>query len=241
MGFLWHDESEIFVDKPMNCQNCEAPVPPTAERCEKCGAKLLHRRVVFGTPRSEEFTLTPEEESAESEPATEPEEWKFPEKYEISITPPAASPLNDPLPVLRYGGFFRRLLAVIIDLVVIFLLSVVMGAMAYVGYKVGLSAHGRAVSSDNALPLFALLTFAWMLLTTAYFVVFHGMDGRTIGKWLLGMRVVAVDNQAISYRRALLRWFGLAATLGLSSLWVLISRQKRSLHDHIAGTWVIRD
>ena len=241
MGFLWHDESWILVDEPMNCQNCEAPVLPTAERCEKCGAKLLHRRVVFGTPRSEEFTLTAEEETPEIDPIAETEQWKFLDRKEVSFTPPAAPPLIDPVPTLRYGGFFRRLVAIIIDAVVILLLSTVMGAMAYIGYKVGLSAHGRAVSSDNAFPLFTLLIFAWMILTTAYFVVFHGMDGRTIGKWLLGMRVVAVDNQGLSYRRALLRWFGFAVTLGLSSLWVLISRQKRSLHDHIAGTWVVRD
>jgi uncharacterized RDD family membrane protein YckC len=55
------------------------------------------------------------------------------------------------------------------------------------------------------------------------------------------LRVVGADNQAISYASALLRWFGLVVTLGLGSLWVLVSRQKRSLHDIIAGTWVIRE
>ncbi len=45
----------------INCQNCDAPVLPSAERCEKCGAKLLNRRVVFGAPRREDFTLTPDD------------------------------------------------------------------------------------------------------------------------------------------------------------------------------------
>jgi uncharacterized RDD family membrane protein YckC len=225
----------------MNCQNCEAPVSATAERCEKCGAKLLHRRVVFGAPRVEQFALTPEDESTEIESTAEHEEWKFPPQREISIPRPALSPLNDAVPALRYGGFFRRLVAAIIDLVMVLLLSAVMGVMAYIGYKVGLSAHDRAISYENAPPLFVFLTFGWLFLATAYFVVFHGMDGRTIGKWLLGLRVVGADNHGISYASALLRWFGFIATLGLGSLWVLVSRQKRSLHDIIAGTWVIRE
>ena len=225
----------------MNCQNCEAPVSATAERCEKCGAKLLHRRVVFGAPRSEDFTLTTEEEAPEFEAPGEPEPWKFPDRNESSMATFAAPPVNERVATVRYGGFFRRLFAAIIDLVIVLLLSSVMGFMAYIGYKVGLSAHGRAVSFENAPPLFVFLTFGWLLLMTAYFVVFHGMEGRTIGKWLLGLRVVAADNQAVSYTGALLRWFGLVVTLGLGSLWVLVSRQKRSLHDIIAGTWVIRE
>ena len=225
----------------MNCQNCETPVPATAERCEKCGAKLLHRRVLFGAPRSEDFTLTPEDETPEFESPAEAEQWKFPEERVSSFTPPAEWLVKNIAPTLRYGGFFRRLFAAIIDLVISLLLATVMGFMAYIGYKVGLSAHGRPVSVENALPLFVFLTFGWVLLTTAYFFVFHGMDGRTIGKWLLGVRVVAADNQAISYGSALLRWFVLVATLGLGSLWVLVSRQKRSLHDILAGTWVIRE
>ncbi len=64
----------------------------------------------------------------------------------------------------------------------IFLLCAVMAVMAYVAYKVGLAAHNRRVSLGNASPLVVLLTMAGLFLTTAYFVVFHGMDGQTIGK-----------------------------------------------------------
>ena len=47
-----------------------------------------------------------------------------------------------------------------------------------------------------------------MALATIYFVVFHGMEGKTVGKWLLGLRVVGVNQRPITYRRALLRWIG---------------------------------
>ena len=89
------------------------------------------------------------------------------------------------------------------------------------------------------------LTFAGMGLTTAYFVVFHGMEGKTIGKWLLGLRVVGPDQASLTYRQALLRWlatvgFGIVS-LGLSFLWILWQREKRGWHDFLARTWVIRD
>jgi uncharacterized RDD family membrane protein YckC len=117
--------------------------------------------------------------------------------------------------------------------------------MAYIGYKVGLAAHDRWISWSNAASLMTYLTFAWVGLTTAYFVVFHGMEGQTIGKWLLGLRVVSAGQTPLTYRRALLRWIGTVGfgfvSLGLSFLWILWQREKRGWHDFLARTWVIRD
>jgi len=231
----------------MNCQNCEAAVPADAEHCDKCGAKLLQRRFTFGVPRAEEFRLTPEAEPRQvDEPVQADADWQFPARSEMSevIAPPAQALDDTPRP-LRYGGFFRRLGAFVIDGVTIFLFAALMAVMALIGYKVGLAAHGRSVSWDNAPPLIVFLTIGWGLLATVYFVLFHGMEGQTIGKWLCGLRVVDSDQQTISYRRAWLRWiasFGFGcATLGLSFLWILWSPEKRGWHDVAARTWVIRD
>ena len=231
-----------FLLNPMKCQNCEADVPDDAERCEKCGAKLLMRRVVLGAPRNQEFTLTAEAEPSEIDPSADSEEWQFAERSE-----PLAALAENPsaLAVVQYAGFFRRLGAFIIDFLTILLLSALLGVMAYIGYKVGLVAHGRFVSWDNAMPLLVMLTVAWTILAATYFVVFHGMEGKTIGKWLFGLRVVGLAQQPISYRRALLRWFcmvGLGcASIGLSFLWIFWSGEKRAWHDFLARTWVIRN
>ncbi len=227
----------------MKCQNCQAEVPDDAERCEKCGAKLLMRRVIFGAPRNQEFTLTAEADPSEIDRPVDSNDWQFPARSE-----PLAAPVEIPSEAaaeIRYGGFFRRLAAFIIDFLAILLLSALMGVMAYIGYKVGLAAHGRFVSWDNATPLMVLLTVGWIILAAAYFVVFHGMDGKTIGKWLFGLRVVGLTQQPISYRRALLRWVGMlglgCASIGLSLLWILWSGEKRAWHDYLARTWVIRN
>jgi hypothetical protein len=165
----------------MNCQNCDAPVSPSAERCEKCGAKLLHRRIVFGAPRREDFHLTREEPYELDEPV-EGQSWQFSARGE---TPPSFQEDTRIEPAVRlYGGFFRRATALSVDVIVVALLAMIMGLMAYVGYKVGLAAYDRPVTQSTMMPLVALLAMAATILATAYFVLFHGMDGRTIGKWL---------------------------------------------------------
>jgi uncharacterized RDD family membrane protein YckC len=228
----------------MKCQNCDAPVLHTDERCEKCGAKLLHRRVVLGAPKPEEFTLTADEPPADlvSPPAND--DWRFGPEPDFESNRSAISHVNDVNPDLRWGGFFRRLIAFILDLIVIFLMCVLMGLMAYIGYKVGLAAHDRGVSLENAGPLMLVLTFGWAFLATAYFVVFHGMDGKTVGKWLLGLRVISAGQAPVTYRQALLRWLAsivVTVPLGIGVLWILFSSEKRGWHDRIARTWVIRD
>jgi len=229
----------------MNCQNCDAPVLPADEHCDKCGAKLLHPRVVLGSPKIEEFTLTAEEPPGEIEEAAAADDWNFPPRSEFEVNAAAQAKPREVVSEPRWGGFFRRLFACCIDIAVILLLCAVMGVMAYIGYKVGLSAHNRSLAWNNAGPLMSFLTLACMGLTTAYFVVFHGMDGKTIGKWLLGLRVVGADRQPISYGRALLRWVGTvglgAASFGLAFLWILWQREKRGWHDFLARTWVIRE
>jgi len=144
---------------------------------------------------------------------------------------------------IRWGGFWRRASAFFVDSVVLGLLSFVLLYSAYVGYAVGLAAHYQALSWDRLEGFLRVLIFAWASLVTGYFVLFHGMEGKTIGKWLLGLRVVGVRQEPITYRQALVRWIGLviSAPFGLGLLWILWSREKRGWHDFLARTWVIRE
>lgn len=231
----------------MNCQNCDAPAGVTDEWCQKCGAKLLRRKVFLGTPKADEFSLTTEEPggaAAEDDTRREGEEVDFPPRARGAIAAAAPNFPPESAPP-RWGGFLRRSGAFLVDIGAVLLLAALMGAMSYIGYKVGLSAHNRSVTWNSAVPLMSLLTLAWVALAALYFVVFHGMGGKTVGKWLFGLRVVGVDQRPISYRRALLRWIGTVAlgcaSLGLAFLWVLWQREKRGWHDLLARTWVIRD
>ena len=165
----------------MKCQNCDAPVLIADEVCQSCGAKLLHRRVVvLGVPNAGDFALRAEEPASDLDEPAEAGGWDFPARAE---TPPKTFDMaarSEATAEPRWGGFFRRAGAFFIDLIIIVLLSALMGVMAYIGYRVGLTAHNRVISWSNAAPLLSFLTVAWMGLATTYFVVFHGMEGKTI-------------------------------------------------------------
>jgi uncharacterized RDD family membrane protein YckC len=82
-----------------------------------------------------------------------------------------------------------------------------------------------------------------LVVPAAYFVIGHGADGQTIGKWLWGARVVASSGEPIGYVHALGRLLAVPASvlsLGLGFLLVAVRRDKRALHDLIAGTRVVR-
>jgi uncharacterized RDD family membrane protein YckC len=226
----------------MNCQNCEYPILPSDEKCPHCGAVPLRRRVTFGA-RQEDFVLTREDEPFELGDVGQAEDWQTSVEQKPEPARIAAEPVRSSIPEVHWGGFFRRSFAFALDVVVILSLSTIMFFMCYVGYKVGLSAHGRTLNWEHSTPFFTLFTWGWIGLATAYFVIFHGIEGKTIGKWLLGLRVVAAERSVVTYRRAFLRWIGMVgfAPVLLGFLWILWSREKRGWHDYLARTWVIRD
>ena len=143
----------------------------------------------------------------------------------------------------RWGGFLRRGVAFSIDVFVLFLLSLFLFYVSYVGYGVGLAFHHRTVSLANLGEISSILALAWVCLIGGYFVLLHGMEGKTVGKWLLGLRVVGVRDGGITYRQAFVRWLAAMslAPLALGFLWILLSREKRAWHDCLAGTWVVQE
>src|SRR5207249_698488 len=73
--------------------------------------------------------------------------------------------------------------------------------------------------------------------------VLHTMDGQTIGKMLMGARVVGADGAPLPLGAALLRYvayFVSAAPLAMGFIMAGLRRDKRALHDLIAGSRVDR-
>lgn len=93
----------------------------------------------------------------------------------------------------------------------------------------------------------ALLAVAVVALGVALHVVYHvafvGGCGQTPGKMALGIVVVRRDGERVGYARATVRCLaGMVSvlTLGLSSLGVLFTRERRGFADWLAGTRVVR-
>ena len=227
----------------MRCPTCDSLITHNTGVCSQCETAFVPRRVRLDWSDKDFFLKPDEDELGPTDAALNQVDVDVPPDTQ-SAKRPFSDRIQCPESDRRlWGGFIRRTCAFVVDCAIILLLGSVMFLLSYIGYKVGLSAHGRSVTMENATGLYFIFTWAWVGLSAAYFVVFHGMDGKTIGKWLFRLRVVGADDRAVIYRQAFLRWLaaiGFAPIL-LGFLWIIWSREKRAWHDIIAQTWVIRD
>ena len=92
------------------------------------------------------------------------------------------------------------------------------------------------------LPALPLVTFCAML-DAGYFVLLTGASGQTLGKMLAGIRVVGADGGRVPMTQAALR-AALAplslVTFGLGYLPALLGQDRRTLHDRLSSTRVVR-
>ncbi len=135
--------------------------------------------------------------------------------------------------VLRAGGFWRRAVALAVDWIWLFALA---GSLSIVLFGVALpgAASGAAATGARALhfglPALVLVGGWWLC-------------GTTPGKYLLDLRVV--DHRSGGRPplwRGLLRLFGYAvaaAPFGLGFVLAVANRDRRALHDYLAGTRVV--
>ncbi len=76
------------------------------------------------------------------------------------------------------------------------------------------------------------------------FVLLANLSGRTLGKWMAGLRIERKDGEPLSVGRALLRHLVgyplTLLTLGLGFLFAAFDPQGRALHDWLACTVVVR-
>lgn len=142
------------------------------------------------------------------------------------------------------GGFGLRFMAFAVDYLIVFLIFIIFVVCGLIAVEL---TPGRdlEISYGNffKLVLPALVPLGLMLSLT-YFSFFHGAWGQTIGKMIFGLRVVRVDGQPLSFFRALARTISYALSalpLFLGFFWVGLTSSKRSWHDRISGTMVMRE
>ena len=80
------------------------------------------------------------------------------------------------------------------------------------------------------------------IITLLYFFIFHATRGQTPGKQALGLLVVDVYGEKPGLAKSLFRTVGYALSalpFSLGLLWIGFDREKRALHDWVAGTYVV--
>jgi uncharacterized RDD family membrane protein YckC len=98
---------------------------------------------------------------------------------------------------------------------------------------------GHSVSWSRTNTIIEVAYFLWLFI---YFAYCWAASGKTFGMAMLGVRVVAADGADATARQAVVRTLALPLSFllfGLGFIGILLQRDRRALHDLIAGTAVI--
>ena len=162
-----------------------------------------------------------------------------------SLQPAQSRPLPPGVRLSRPAGFFSRLEAFVLDLVILSVLQI--GGAAFIQAFLRFFRLTRLLANFQSLwqdspYYFAIGAIVITIFTIGYFTFFWTLLGFTPGKAVLGLKVVRRNGEKVSFGRSLLRFFAYwisALPLFLGFLWVLWDPSRRSWHDKIAGTQVL--
>lgn len=141
---------------------------------------------------------------------------------------------------VQYAGFWRRLVAFILDSLLFFAITT---PILYLVYGHGylnwmfsdhdfFSSYGFLETLINEIVYLVILLFMWV------------NYGATPGKILMECRIVnARDFSSVSHKQAVIRLVGYlvsALPLYLGFVWIAFDKRKQGLHDRLAGTVVIQ-
>ncbi len=94
---------------------------------------------------------------------------------------------------------------------------------------------------NTYLPFLAKQWAIYFPMHFLYHVLLNGTFGATLGKMIIGAKIVKLDGDRIGYGRAILRYIGarISDICYIGYLFVAFRDDKRALHDLIASTRVI--
>ena len=123
---------------------------------------------------------------------------------------------------LEYAGFWIRLGAGVIDLLVL-------------------------VCAAGIIAYFFPAPIIWLTsgigISVAYLFGFWVWRGQTPGKMAVGVKIIRTDSSPIKWQCALRRFLGYIVslvTLFVGFIWVAFDDRKQGMHDKIADTYVVK-
>lgn len=132
---------------------------------------------------------------------------------------------------MQYVGFWRRFVAALLDGIILSVLGGILGALLG-GESVSFTAGGFSTN------------WMYIVLSILYSVGYQGYAGQTLGKKVMGIKVVDEKGQKPSYftffLREIIGKFVSAIILFIGYLMVIWDSKKQGLHDKIASTYVVR-
>lgn len=157
-----------------------------------------------------------------------------------------------PAGFVRYGGFWLRFVAVIIDGIIVAIPIGILQAMLFAAMGLSMTqlAQNPNPRPDEVFaalaPMFGMIglsALVGMAIACGYEAFFLVKFGATPGKMALGLKVVRPDGSGLSAGRAIGRYFGKLLSgmiLYIGYIMAGFDVQKRALHDMICDTRVIK-
>lgn len=158
----------------------------------------------------------------------------------------------------QYAGMITRAVALIIDILIVIVAVLIISAAITLPLDFFLNVNPASCGVDpvqgtwlqrwptifNLLCNFSnrILLAVAILTGPVYFIFLATAGGQTVGKYVMGVRIVSENGKPMGYGKATLRWLGYFVSLiplGLGFAWVVVDDRRRGFHDKIAGTCVI--
>ena len=212
------------------CNRCGAQNSALAKFCSNCG-----------TPFAADPATSP---STSADVVPKPQGPAQPSIAQAQYSAPFSPPMYiAPSGAARYGGFWIRFVAFVIDAIAVGLVTgpvsaVIAIAAAMAGSAVAMpdvGVHVVRIVITMAFSSLANWLYAALLESSSY--------QATLGKMALGLKVTDLEEHRISFGRATARHFakilsGLLLMIGF--IMAGFTERKQALHDMLAGTLVIR-
>jgi uncharacterized RDD family membrane protein YckC len=173
--------------------------------------------------------------------------------YAGSVPPVYVQPGYVPVAQVAYAGFWLRVLAYFIDVIIlgVFAVPILIGAAMLLGIggviaNIPKNEEPFVNGMPPAVGLFIALCISLSLVGTwLYFALLESSEWQgTAGKKVLGLIVTDMAGQRVSFARASGRHFGKLVTsfipLGIGYAMAGFTQKRQALHDMIASCLVLR-
>lgn len=143
-------------------------------------------------------------------------------------------PPRSELPNLRYAGFWMRFWAYLLDIIIIGSINRLLVEPIFMIFDWSL----------YETSMFAPIAIVNAVVFYVYFVLMTKLFGQTLGKMVLGLRVIDLKGKKLTWSTVLIReWVGrfISTTIWITYAIVSFTPKKQGLHDLFADTTVIHE
>ncbi|PJF30531.1 MAG: hypothetical protein CUN52_03990 [Phototrophicales bacterium] len=153
-----------------------------------------------------------------------------------TVASPFTAKIN-PRTQVRLAEGWQRFMAYVID-------NIILNAIFTIFYQMArVRIMNEATSQQEAMTIATVYVLIGLTIYISYQVVSGMFGGQTIGKMVMGIRVIRQNGQPLRFSDATVRAFMYLfnnITFGIGFIWGLIDEKRQGWHDKVAKTLVIK-